>query len=96
MKKVQIIEIFQGLKDVVKKRYKAEIIGIFGSYVRGEEKEGSDIDILVRFDELATLFDFIGLSDFLEERLHVKADIVPIDTVREEIKGKVLREAVYL
>ena len=96
MKKVQIIEIFQGLKDVVKKRYKAEIIGIFGSYVRGEEKEGSDIDILVRFDELATLFDFIGLSDFLEERLHVKADIVPIDTVREESKGKVLREAVYL
>ena len=96
MEKRQIIEIFQELKDEIKKRYKAEIMGVFCSYVRGDQREGSDVDILVRFFEKATLFDFVGLSDFLEGKLKIKTDIIPIDTVREEIKEEVLKEAIYL
>ena len=42
-------------KDEIKEKFKAEIIGIFGSYARGEEKEGSDIDVLIRFEEGASL-----------------------------------------
>jgi len=92
----RIIKTLKSLEREIKKGYKAEIIGIFGSYVRGEEKESSDVDILVRFLERATLFDFVGLANFLEEKLTIKVDIVPVDTVREEIKAQVLKEAVYL
>jgi len=69
---------------------------MFGSYAREEQKEGSDMDILVRFLEGASLFDFVGLANFLEEKLDLKVDIVPIDTIREEIRENVLKEAIYL
>lgn len=80
----------------MRQKYKAEIKGIFGSYVRGEQKEDSDVDILVRFLEGATLFNFVGLADYLEERLKLKVDIVPVDTIRQEIKEDILKEAIYL
>lgn len=96
MVKQEIIKILQELKDEIKRRYKAEIKGIFGSYVRGEQKENSDVDILVEFSEGATLFDFVGLADYVEKNLNLKVDIVPVDTIREEIKNTILKEAVYL
>jgi len=96
MVKQEIIKVLQELKDEIKRRYKAEIKGIFGSYVRGEQKENSDVDILVEFFEGATLFDFVGLADYIESKLNLKVDIVPVDTIREEIKNTVLKEAVYL
>ncbi|MGC8767440.1 MAG: nucleotidyltransferase family protein, partial [Brevinematia bacterium] len=81
----------------IKRDYKAEIVGIFGSYVRGEQKRGSDLDLLVKFYDGATLFEFVGLAIFLEEKLGIKkVDIVPYDTVRDEIRDKILNEAIYL
>jgi len=80
----------------VQRRYRAEILGIFGSYVRGEERETSDLDVLVRFAKGATLFDFVGLADFLEEILGIRVDVVPVDALRAEIRDRILREAVYL
>ena len=84
------------LQDTIKDRYKAEVIGIFGSYVHGRQKKGSDLDVLLRFYRGATLFEFVGLSIFLEEVLGIKVDVVPYDVLREEIEEKVLKEAVYL
>lgn len=78
----------------IKKEYKAEVIGLFGSYTRGEQKEGSDIDILVRFSEGATLLDFVGLANFLEEKLKIKVDIVSERAVRPELKEQILSEVV--
>jgi predicted nucleotidyltransferase len=93
----EIKRILEEVKGISRKEYKAEIMGIFGSYVRGKEKEMSDIDILVRFLEGATLLDFVGLADFLEEKLHISVDIVPIDTIRKELEEHILKEeAVYL
>lgn len=85
------------LKDEINKKYKAEVIGIFGSYVRGEQKKKSDLDVLVKFHNGATLIDFIGLGIFLEEKLGIKrVDVVPYDTVRPEIKEEIFKETVYL
>ncbi len=96
MVKQEIIKTLLELKDEIRRKYRAEIKGIFGSYVRGEQKESSDVDILVAFYKGATLFDLVGLADYVEEKLHLKVDIVPIDTIREEIKENILKEAVYL
>jgi predicted nucleotidyltransferase len=91
-----ILHTLAELKTEVKERYKAEIKGIFGSYVRGKEKEGSDIDVLVEFDEGANLIDFVGLSLFLEEKLNLRVDVVPESAIRKEIREDILREAAYL
>jgi predicted nucleotidyltransferase len=80
----------------VRRRYRAEILGVFGSYVRGEQRETSDLDVLVRFAPGATLFDFVGLADFLEETLGIRVDVVPVEALREEIRDRILQEAVYL
>jgi len=76
--------------------FKVHEIGMFGSVIRGEQREGSDIDILVDLPEEADLLDLIGLSQFLEERLHLKIDVVPKRSLREEIRARVLKEVRYL
>ncbi len=96
MKKDDILRILGDVKEEAKQNYKAKIVGIFGSYARGNEGEKSDIDILVDFDENASLFDLVGLSLFLEEKLNCKVDVVPRRSLREEIKPYVLQEAIYL
>ncbi|MDI6810290.1 MAG: nucleotidyltransferase family protein [archaeon] len=92
----RIITILQSLEEQIKKDYKAEIMGVFGSYVRGEQKVSSDVDILVNFHEGATLFDLVGLADFLEEKLDVKVDIVSERAIREELKEQILKEVVMV
>jgi uncharacterized protein len=92
----EIIKILKQLKVEVKQKYRSEIKGVFGSYVRGDEKVGSDIDVLVEFEDGANLLDLVGLSLFLEEKLKCNVDVVPESSIRVEIKSKILREAIYL
>ncbi len=96
MDREEIIDMIRKLSDFIKFNYKAEIIGLFGSYSRGEQKEASDLDILVRFSEGATLFDFVGLADFLEDKLNIKVDIVSERAVREELKDQILKEVIAI
>ncbi len=83
-------------KERISREFKAEVIGIFGSYVRGEQKEESDVDILVRFKEGATIFDLAGLMNFLEEKLGTKVDIVSERAIRHELKEEILKEVVVV
>lgn len=90
----EILRKIKKREDFIKKIYNAEILGVFGSFARGEQSEKSDIDILVRFKEGATLFDFVGLADFLEEDLNIKVDIVSERALRPELKETVLKDIV--
>lgn len=92
----EILNTLLNLKIEIRHRYKAKVKGVFGSYVKGEQREGSDIDVLVEFDEGANLLDLTGLSLFLEEKLNCHVDIVPESSIRKEIKESILKEAVYL
>jgi len=96
MKKEYLLKILKELSREVKEKYRAKIKGIFGSYAKGEERENSDLDVLVEFASDADLIHFVGLSLFLEEKLGIKVDVVPYDTVREEIKERVFGEVIYL
>jgi predicted nucleotidyltransferase len=86
----------KALKPEIAARYKAKEIGLFGSFVRKEQDEASDIDILVDFEEGADLFDLVGLALFLEEKLQRKVDVVPKNALRVELRESVLREVVSL
>ncbi len=94
MNKTKILKILADLKGEIRQKYKAQIKGIFGSYARGEQKDTSDIDILVDFEEDADLFDFTGLALFLEEKLNLRVDIIPEKSLRKEIKRSVLKEVI--
>jgi hypothetical protein len=92
----EILAVLKGLKEEVSRKYKAELMGIFGSYSRGEEKPGSDLDVLVEFHEGANLIDLVGLSLYLEEKLHCPVDVVPQSALRKELKTDILKETVFV
>ena len=92
----EITRELEKIKEEISTQFKSEIIGLFGSYVRGEQKEGSDLDILVRFNEGASLFDYIGLADFLEKKLQLKVDILSERAIRPELKDQILKEVIML
>lgn len=71
-------------------------IGVFGSYVRGEQKSTSDLDVLVDFSETISLFRYIELEDFLSQQLGVKVDLVMRDALKPRIKDSILKEAIYV
>lgn len=91
-----IMTTLKELKPLIAIRYKAKEIGLFGSFARGEQNENSDIDLLVDFEDGADLFDLVGLSDYLEEALKQKVDVVPKRALREELRESVLREVVVV
>ena len=97
----KLIEIKGKLKKLgplLKEKFKVKRIGIFGSYIKGEEKKGSDVDILVEFEETAilSLLDFINLENYLSEALGVKVDLVEETTLKPRIGKHILEEVVHL
>jgi len=94
--KNEILKTLEGLKEKLKGKYKVRSIGVFGSVIRGEQNETSDIDILVEFEDDADLFDLMGIELFLEEKLNQKVDVISKRALREEIREVVLKEVAYL
>jgi predicted nucleotidyltransferase len=83
-------------KEELIKKYRLKEIAIFGSYIRGEQKINSDIDILVEFEEVPDLLQFIELEQYLETLFQIKVDLVRKAALRPEIKQIVLNEAVKI
>ena len=83
------------LKPSLAEKFKVKEIGIFGSYVRGEESGRSDVDILVEFSEPIS-WEFIDLKDFLEEILGLRVDLVTTGALKPRMRDKVLQEVVYV
>ncbi len=85
-------------KEELMKKYSLKEIGIFGSYVRGEQEDVSDLDILIEFDENAriSLLDFVGLENDLSDLLKVKVDLVEKSALKPRIGKRILEEVVFL
>jgi hypothetical protein len=73
-------------------------IGIFGPFVRGEQKKRSDIDILVEFEprNIPGLLKLIEMEIYLEKLLRKKVDVVIKSGIRPELKKYVLKEVIYI
>ena len=101
MKKEDIRKILLENKEILKK-YNVKSIALFGSYVRGEESEDSDIDLLVEFERDAFGKDFDGYTDnyenlksFLENTLDKTVELLTTEMISPYIKPYVLKEAEY-
>jgi uncharacterized protein len=77
-------------------KYKVKEIGIFGSYVKGQQNESSDVDILVEFDDTPDLLTFLEFEGYVEKILGEKTDMVRKKALRLELRDDILRDVVYL
>jgi predicted nucleotidyltransferase len=90
--------LLESLKPVLKEKFQVDTIGIFGSYSQGQQKQTSDVDLLVTFIEPNTidLLDFIGLKQFLRRKLKVKIDLVEKKALKARLKDRILEETIYV
>ena len=93
---LEIIDTIRQSKQHLTTTFKLHSVGVFGSVIRGERRDGSDIDVLVDLDSNADLLDLIGIGQYLEERLQNKVDVVPMAALRQEFRDQVLKEVCYL
>ena len=94
MNKEDVLTKLRELKPAITARYKVREIGLFGSFVRGEQGASSDIDLLAEFEANADLFDLIGLELYLEEIFQRPVDIVPKQALRVELRETVLHQVI--
>ena len=85
-------------KAEVMHKYQVREIGIFGSFVRGEQKRRSDIDILVEFAtrNIPGLITLCEMERYLQRLLRKKVDVVIKSGIRPELKKVILKEVVYI
>ena len=92
----EIRRVIRAHEGELRKRYKTRVVGIFGSYVRGQQQRESDLDLLAEFDEKASLLDLGGAQVMLSELLEVKVDLVPREDIRPELKDTIEAEVLTL
>ena len=93
---VNSLEEVKKLAIPVLKRYNIKKAAVFGSFARGDAKENSDIDLLVKYKEGTSLFDVVRLQNDLETVLGRKVDLVSYDFIDKYIKERVLKESISL
>jgi uncharacterized protein len=80
----------------IRKRFGVATIGIFGSFVRGEERPDSDVDILVLFRKGQKTFDnYMDCKFYLEDLFGRKVDLVMKGAIKKRLKPRILGEVVY-
>jgi predicted nucleotidyltransferase len=91
------VTLLQQNKQEILGRFGVDRIGIFGSYVRGEEKPGSDVDILVEFREGEETFaHYIDLKFFLEDLFGLRVDLVIKDAIKPRLREPILTEVIFI
>ena len=88
-------EIFEKIIQVLKNQG-AKKIFIFGSYIRGEERPQSDIDIIVEFLERKSLLDIVGIEQDLSEALGIKADLLTEKSISPYLIDRIKKERVVI
>ncbi len=76
--------------------YKLKEIGVFGSYIRNRQTEESDVDILVDFEEVPSLFELVGLKIELSDLLNMDVDVVMKSALKPHTGKRILQEVVLL
>jgi predicted nucleotidyltransferase len=88
----EILAVLRSLKPELSRRFGVREISLFGSFARGEEKDSSDVDLLVDVDPTIGL-RFVSLADFLEKALGRKVDLVSTRSLRPRHSDAILPEA---
>ena len=97
MKSIRQIEnAIRTSKSILFQKYHLKEIGVFGSYVRNEQKNNSDLDVLVEYEKTPGLFSFLRLEDELSKLLGIKVDLVMKSSLKPHIGKRILDEVHYI
>lgn len=89
-----IIELLHQRLPLLAEKYRVKSLGVFGSYVRHQERPDSDVDLLVNFDETPSLLKFIELENHLTDLLGIKVDLVMQDALKPNIGKRIISEVI--
>ncbi len=96
MRRNEAIQILQGEAQSLLDYYSISALFLFGSVARDEAQEDSDVDILVEFNDPIGLFQLIALKRDLETLLGCRVDIGTRRSLKPQVKGRVLQEAIRI
>jgi hypothetical protein len=89
-----IEEILRSHLPSISRNFNVKYLGLFGSFVRNQQSEGSDLDVLVVFHESPTLLRFIELENYLSELIGIKVDLVMKEALKPRIGKRILEEVI--
>ena len=93
---MDVLALLRQHEPLIKKQFGVAKIGIFGSFVRGEERPESDVDVLITFRKGEKTFDnYMKCKFYLEDLFERKVDLVMKGTIKKRLKPYILREVVY-
>jgi uncharacterized protein len=96
MNRQAILEHLNAEAPALRKEYGVKSLAVFGSMARGDDHEGSDVDVLVTFEAPTTFRGFMGLKLDLEELFGRPVDLGTPDTLRPELRSSVEKDLIHV
>jgi len=93
---MNVLTLLRQHESILEERFGVKRIGVFGSFVRGEERPESDLDVLVVFQKDEETFDhYMDCKFYLEDLFDRHVDLVIEDTIKSRLKGPIMSEVIY-
>ncbi len=89
----RVLAELRALLPRLQREFGVQSLEIFGSVARGEDTALSDLDLLVTFQEVPTLFQLVELEHFLSDQLGIRVDLVLKEDLKPDLRERILREA---
>jgi len=96
MNKNEILDFLKAHKEEMYQKYGVKKIGLFGSYVRDDAREYSDVDIAVEMDEYHIFRNFFALEQYLKDHLRKNVDIGIESAIKPIAKNRIMKEIIYV
>jgi predicted nucleotidyltransferase len=94
MRRQQVLDLLRPQSDQIRRRFHVSSLVLFGSHARDEASEGSDVDLLVDFEQVPTWAEFNELNDFLERLLGTKVDLISPSKLKPRMRPYVERDSI--
>ena len=91
----EILRILVRNKDELENRFKVRHLALFGSYARGDQRPGSDVDILVDIDPSIGL-EFVTLAEQIEQLLELSVDLVSLRSIKPKKLAHIRQDLIYV
>ena len=94
MNKQAILKRLTDSSEEIRRRFSVRALSVFGSIARDEATDGSDVDVLVTFDQKANFDTFMDLKFYLEELLQTGVDLVTDNALRPQLRRSIEQEKI--
>ncbi len=96
MNTAEVIDILRNFKINFSEKYGIKMLGLFGSFARKQQKESSDLDVVVILQE-SDFFTLIQIQEELEKLTSYKVDVVNFrDSLRDSLKANIMKDAIFV